>query len=70
MVERFGTERIMANSAGDWGPSDPMSVPDFIRTLRARGHDGRTIHRLVYENPLRFFAQSAKFDFQPPLPLS
>lgn len=70
MVERFGVERVMANSAGDWGPSDPMSVPDFIRALRARGQNGHTIHRLVYENPLRFFAQSARFNFTPPLPIS
>jgi len=47
MVERFGTERIIANSAGDWGPSDPMNLPDFIRALRARGHDEMTIHKLV-----------------------
>ncbi len=69
MVERYGTERIMANSAGDWGASNPMNLPDFIRALSARGHDERTIHKLVYENPLRFFSQSRRFNFQPPLPL-
>lgn len=69
MIERFGTERIMANSAGDWGPSNPMNMPDFIRTLKARGHDPSTIHKLVYENPLRFMKQSERFNFQPPLPV-
>ncbi|MGI0149522.1 MAG: TatD family hydrolase, partial [Thermoplasmata archaeon] len=69
MVERYGTDRIMANSAGDWGHSDPMNVPDFIRTLRARGHDNETIHKLVYENPLHFFMQSRRFNFKPPIPV-
>jgi len=69
MVERYGTERIMANSAGDWGRSDPMNLPDFIRALRSRGHDGLTIHKLVYENPLRFLSQAKRFNFRPPIPL-
>ncbi len=69
IIERFGTDRIMANSAGDWGVSDPMNLPDFIRALRARDHDPMAIHKLVYENPLRFFAQARRFDFSPPVPL-
>ena len=67
MVERYGAERIMANSAGDWGQSNPMSVPDFVRTMRDRGHDEMTIHQVVYENPIRFFSQAARFNFKPPL---
>jgi hypothetical protein len=69
LVERYGTERIMANSAGDWGHSNPMNMPDFIRTLRTRGHDELTIHKLVYENPLRFLSQAKRFNFRPPIPL-
>ena len=67
IIERFGTDRIMANSAGDWGVSNPMNMPDFIRTLRARGHDEKTIQKLVYENPIRFFRQSKRFNFNPPV---
>ena len=69
MIERFGTDRIMANSAGDWGPSNPMNMPDFIRTLRKRGHDETTIHKIAYENPLRFMSQAERFNFEPPIPL-
>ncbi len=69
MIERFGAERVMANSAGDWGPSNPMNMPDFLRALRARGHDAMTIHKIVYENPLRFMMQGKRFNFTPPLPV-
>ena len=36
LVELYGTERIMVNSAGDWGHSDPLAVPEFIFEMRAR----------------------------------
>lgn len=63
MVERYGVERLMVNSAGDWGPSNPMAVPDFIRTLRARGHSEAAIRRVVHDNPLTFFRQAKTFNF-------
>ncbi len=63
MVERYGTERIMANSAGDWGPSNPMNTPDFIRAMRTRGHDEQTIQQIVCDNPIRFFSQARNYNF-------
>ena len=38
IVEMVGTERIMANSAGDWGKSDPLAVPELILEMQRRGH--------------------------------
>jgi uncharacterized protein len=38
IVEMYGPERLMVNSAGDWGPSKPTAVPDFILEMRRRGH--------------------------------
>jgi len=66
MIEKYGPERLMANSAGDWGPSKPTAVPDLILELRRRGHSEKNIRRVVYENPLRFFSQSSRFTFKPP----
>ena len=65
MVETFGAERVMVNSAGDWGHSDPLAVPEFIFEMRARGHDEALIRRVVYENPLTFFSQCPRFQFTP-----
>ena len=63
MVECYGPERLMVNSAGDWGPSKPTAVPDFILEMRRRGHAESLIRRVVYENPLKFFGQCARFVF-------
>ncbi len=66
MVEMYGAERLLVNSAGDWGPSKPTAVPDFIIAMRRRGHAESLIRKVVYDNPREFFGQSANFDFLPP----
>jgi predicted metal-dependent TIM-barrel fold hydrolase len=60
-----GTDRIMANSAGDWGKSDPLAVPELILELKRRGHAESAIRKLVYENPLAFWRQSARWEEWP-----
>ena len=66
IVEMVGSERLLVNSAGDWGPSKPTAVADFILEMRRRGHSRELIRRVVYDNPLEFFSQSRGFVFNPP----
>ena len=66
IIERYGDDRIMVNSAGDWGPSNPVSVPDFIQEMRKRGHSDGRIKKIVYDNPLEFFRQAKNFKFRAP----
>lgn len=61
IIERFGSERTMVNSAGDWGPSDPLAVPEFILEMKRRGHPEKVIEEVVYGNPLAFFRQSRRW---------
>lgn len=65
MVEMTGGERLLVNSAGDWGPSKPTAVPDFIFEMRQRGHDEALIRQVVYDNPREFFSKSKRFKFTP-----
>ena len=65
IVEKFGPERICIAGACDWGPSDPIAVPRFIMEMRRRRHAEDLIHRLVYENPVRFLSQSPRFRLRP-----
>lgn len=66
IIEMYGDERIMVNSAGDWGPSNPVAVPDFIMEMRRRGYPDSKIKKIVYDNPLEFFRQSRNFKFREP----
>ena len=66
IIEMYGPERLLVNSAGDWGPSKPTAVPDFILEMRRRGHPESLIRQIVYDNPLEFFSASRNFQFTPP----
>jgi len=66
IIEVYGDDRIMVNSAGDWGPSNPLAVPDFIQEMRKRGHSEAKIKKIVYDNPIEFFSQSRNFNFKAP----
>jgi predicted metal-dependent TIM-barrel fold hydrolase len=66
MIEMYGPERMLVNTSGDWGPSRPGNIPNFIVAMQRRGHPDSLIHKIVYENPLEFFSQSKNFQFTPP----
>jgi predicted metal-dependent TIM-barrel fold hydrolase len=66
IIECYGDDQIMVNSAGDWGPSNPLAVPDFIQEMRKRGHSEAKIKKIVYDNPIKFFSQSKNFQFKSP----
>lgn len=66
MVEifrRFGTEKMIINSAADWGVSDPLMVPKTVQAMRKAGMDEEEIEGVVWRNPIGFFAQSGRISF-------
>jgi uncharacterized protein len=62
LIKRFGTERIIVNSAADWGVSDPLKVPKTAAALGEAGFSDADIEQVVWRNPIRFFAQSGRLD--------
>ncbi|MGH7818502.1 MAG: TatD family hydrolase [Candidatus Binatia bacterium] len=60
IFERYGTERMIVNSAADWGRSDPLKVPKTVEHLRGRGFSEDDLSRLVWRNPVEFFSQSGR----------
>jgi predicted metal-dependent TIM-barrel fold hydrolase len=61
MIERYGSDRICVASACDWGPSEPLAIPQFVFEMRRRGHNEEAINRIVYNNPRDFLSASPKF---------
>jgi predicted metal-dependent TIM-barrel fold hydrolase len=61
IIEMHGTDRLWINSAGDWGPSDPLAVPKCQLELASRGHSQSLINTISYQNPQTFLSQSGKF---------
>jgi predicted metal-dependent TIM-barrel fold hydrolase len=62
LVQQYGSERIIINSAADWGVSDPLKVPKTVATMRSVGIAESVIETIVWRNPLAFFAQSGRLD--------
>jgi predicted metal-dependent TIM-barrel fold hydrolase len=62
LVKKYGTGRMIVNSAADWGISDPLKVPKTTEAMRAIGIGEETIHTVVWDNPVAFFSQSGQFD--------
>jgi uncharacterized protein len=61
MVETFGSERILLNSACDWEVSDPLTVPKAAKLMLQTGFTRAQTKRVVWDNPYHFLAQSPKF---------
>ena len=61
ILEMYGRERLCLNSAGDWGHSDPLSVPKAALEMKRRGYGEAVVNKMVFENPQAFLRQSPKF---------
>jgi uncharacterized protein len=60
IVEDIGTDRILINSACDWGVSDPLKVAKTVAAMQEAGFSEDDIDKVVWRNPLEFFAQSGR----------
>jgi predicted metal-dependent TIM-barrel fold hydrolase len=60
VIEEVGPERIIVNSACDWGVSDPLKVRKTVDAMKEAGIDDDTIDQIVWRNPVEFFGQSGR----------
>ena len=60
LVARYGPERILVNSAADWGVSDPLKVPKTVAEMRRIGIADAAIETVGWKNPIAFFGQSGR----------
>jgi len=63
MVElllEYGAERIVVDSAADWGISDPLAVPKTAALMKERGLSLEAIEQVTYHNPLAAYGQSGQ----------
>jgi predicted metal-dependent TIM-barrel fold hydrolase len=62
LVRKYGTDRIIINSAADWGISDPLKVPKTLAVMRTKGIPDEMIEQIVWHNPVAFFGQTGRLD--------
>ena len=64
IVKKYGAERIMVNSAADWGISDPMAVPKTAALMKLQGIPEEQIRLVTFQNAIDSFAPSGQLDLE------
>ena len=62
ILEEHGLERMLVNSAADWGISDPLKVSKTVAAMQEAGFSDEDVDRLVWLNPVEFFGQSGRLE--------
>jgi hypothetical protein len=60
VVKRYGSDRIMIDSAADWGMSDPLAVPKTAQLMLERGIPQEQVTAVCYGNALKAYGQSGE----------
>jgi len=72
IVRHYGHERIIADSACDWGVSDPLAVPKTAALMAERGISAEAIRAVTYGNALAIYGLSGAMkesDWLDPAPI-
>ncbi|WP_020385996.1 TatD family hydrolase [Kribbella catacumbae] len=62
ILQQFGTERILVNSAADWGKSDPLRTYATGQAMLAAGFTEDDVDQVLWRNPVAFYGQSQRLD--------
>ncbi|HEV7350465.1 TatD family hydrolase [Telluribacter sp.] len=62
VVEQYGPERIMVNSAADWGISDPLAIPKTAALMKMNQISDEAIRLVTYQNAIEAFGLSGQID--------
>lgn len=60
LMQRYGLERIIVNSAADWGRSDPLKTAKTAEAMLAASFSEDDVDRVLWRNPVEFFGQSGQ----------
>ncbi|HEY0616686.1 MAG TPA: TatD family hydrolase [Kribbella sp.] len=62
ILQQFGTERILVNSAADWGKSDPLRTYATGQAMLAAGFTAADVDQVLWRNPVAFYGQSGRLE--------
>jgi predicted metal-dependent TIM-barrel fold hydrolase len=62
ILHKYGPERVLVNSAADWGRSDPLLTRRTAEAMLAGGFSDDDVDRVLWRNPVEFYSQSGRLD--------
>lgn len=60
ILQEFGTDRMLVNSAADWGRSDPTKTAKTAACMLEHGFTDDDVDRVLWRNPVEFYGQSGR----------
>jgi uncharacterized protein len=62
LLRTYGPERVLVNSAADWGRSDPLLTRATGEAMLLAGFTDDDVDRVLWRNPVEFYGQSGRLD--------
>nr|BFE52607.1 hypothetical protein GCM10017745_60340 [Saccharothrix mutabilis subsp. capreolus] len=60
LLKEYGTDRVLVNSAADWGRSDPLKTYKTGLAMLAAGFTDADVDQVLWRNPVEFYGQSGR----------
>lgn len=64
ILREYGTEKVLVNSAADWGKSDPLKTRKTGDAMLAAGFTEDDVDQVLWRNPVAFYGQSGRLDLE------
>jgi len=66
ILREYGPDRVLVNSAADWGKSDPLLTLRTGEEMLAGGFSDDDVDRVLWRNPVEFYGQSKRLVLDQP----
>ncbi|MEV7423606.1 MULTISPECIES: TatD family hydrolase [unclassified Streptomyces] len=68
VLKEHGTEKVLVNSAADWGNSDPLKTRKVADAMLAAGFGEDDVETVLWHNPVAFYGLSGRLQLDVPAP--
>ncbi|NIJ13421.1 hypothetical protein FHU38_003765 [Saccharomonospora amisosensis] len=65
ILREYGTDRMLVNSAADWGRSDPLKTYRTGEAMLEAGYSESDVDNVLWSNPVEFYGQSGRLLLDP-----
>ncbi|WP_458246950.1 TatD family hydrolase [Streptomyces sp. MAI_2237] len=66
VLREFGPQRVLVNSAADWGRSDPLKTAKVGHAMLAAGFTADDVDLVLWRNPVEFYSLSGRLALKAP----
>ncbi|MFC0106537.1 TatD family hydrolase [Kibdelosporangium aridum] len=60
ILKEYGTDKVLVNSAADWGRSDPLKTYKTAQAMLSAGFTESDVDKVLWQNPVDFYGQSGR----------